>query len=193
MNAGKITRAMIVCDSPKAAETYSDILKKEGISDILACSGGAEAKRKILEKEVDVVLVNSPLRKESAESTAIDIASKNACQVILMVKNEYYEETWDHTSDYGVITVGKPVHMQQLRMGLSFAYIAQRRIAMANNEKLKLQKKLNEVKLVNQAKLLLMQNEGLTEEEAHKKIERYAMNDRLSRAAVAKEIIYRYE
>jgi response regulator NasT len=89
--------------------------------------------------------------------------------------------------------VTKPIHARELAMAIDFSHIAQSRIKMMINENKKLQKKLNEVKFINHAKILLVQYEQLTEEEAHKKIERRAMDERVSRVVVAKDIIDRYE
>ena len=78
-------------------------------------------------------------------------------------------------------------------MAVDFSYIAQRRINIMQNENRKLQKKINEIKYISHAKLMLLEYEGLSEADAHKKIERTAMDERKSRIVVAKEIIDRYE
>ena len=115
------------------------------------------------------------------------------CQVILLIKNEYFDEAHSHTREHGVITVGRPIHPREFSMAVDFSYIAGRRMAMLKNENQKLQKKINEIRFVSRAKLLLMEYEELSEEEAHKKIERRAMDERKSRLLVAKEIVDQYE
>ena len=186
-------QVLLVCDSDKAAEFCRDVLKKQGYPDVFVCKNGPEAKRRLLEHEYELTFINAPLRMESAESVAVDIAEKNISQVILLVKSEHFDEAHAHTRDYGVITVSKPIHSRELSMAIDFSYIAQSRIKMMESENKKLQKKMNELKFINHAKILLVQYESLTEEEAHKKIEKTAMNNRTSRLVVAKEIIDRYE
>ena len=51
---------------------------------------------------------------------------------------------------------------------------------------------MEEIKLVNRAKMLLMQNMSMTEQEAHRFIEKDAMDRGMKRTAVAEEIIKRY-
>ena len=68
-----------------------------------------------------------------------------------------------------------------------------RRLNAVENENENLKRKLNELKLINRAKCLLIEKENLTEEEAHKKIERDAMRYRLSKVRIADEIINQYE
>lgn len=188
-----VKRAILICDSPKISETYRDILSRLKVEKIRLCSSGSEANSRIMDEEFDIAVINAPLRAESAEEIAVHIAEKNLCQVLLMVKAEYLEEINLHTRDYGIISIGKPINMRDFEKALEYVYIFQRRISLIKNENKKLQKKINEMKIINQAKILLVEKEGLTEEEAHKKIERTAMNDRVSRIMVAKEIIYRYE
>ena len=53
------------------------------------------------------------------------------------------------------------------------------------------EEKLEEIKIVNRAKIILVENLHLTEEEAHKFIEKSAMNERKSKVFIAKKIIER--
>jgi response regulator NasT len=106
---------------------------------------------------------------------------------------EHLEEVTEKVEDFGVITVAKPINKQMFWSALKLARVAQQRISMARKENDRLRKKLEDVKLVSQAKCLLIANQGMSEEEAHKYIEKQAMDQRLSRAEVAKEILQRYE
>lgn len=186
-------QVLLICDSDKATEFCRDVIKKQGYPDVFVCKNGPEAKRRLLEHEYELTIINAPLRMESAEAVAIDIAEKNISQVILFVKAEHFDEVHAHTRDYGVITVSKPIHSRELSMAIDFSHIAQSRIRMMINENKKLQKKMNEIKYISRAKILLVQYEALSEEEAHKKIEKSAMDTRSSRLLIAKQIIDRYE
>lgn len=64
---------------------------------------------------------------------------------------------------------------------------------MAQKESAKLEKKLEDMKLVSRAKLLLITNLGISEESAHKYIEKEAMDSRLTRVEVAQTIIKQYD
>jgi response regulator NasT len=60
-------------------------------------------------------------------------------------------------------------------------------------ENAKLQVKLDEIKMVNRAKCVLMQYLKLTEPQAHRYIEKQAMDTRETKLEVAKSILLRYE
>ncbi len=60
-------------------------------------------------------------------------------------------------------------------------------------ENARLKNKVNETKAVSRAKCLLMEKRNMTEQSAHRFIEKTAMDNRLSRRAVADNIIRNYE
>ncbi len=186
-------RALMICDAPKGTELYRELLSQNGYEDITVVDNGNEAKRRLLDKDFDLCLINAPLKSENGQDLSIDIAEKNICQVLLVVKAEYLDEITAKVEDYGVITVGKPISKQLLWSALKLAKVAQRRINLAQKENAKLRGKLEQLKLVSRAKCLLISYEGMTEQQAHRHIEQTAMNERLSREEIAKNIVNKYE
>ena len=65
--------------------------------------------------------------------------------------------------------------------------------APLSDENDRLKKSLADIRLVNRAKCLLIEKLGLTEEEAHKEMEKQAMNRRMEKVELAKKIIEKYE
>ncbi len=186
-------RALIVCDNDKGTQFYKSFLKENGIVDFISVDNGPMAKRTLMEYDFDLCIINGPLGGNLGEELAIDIAETNVCQVILFVKAQYIEEVTASVEDYGVITVSKPINKQMFWQALKLARVAQRRINMAQKESKKLEKKLEDMKVISRAKLLLIMNKGLSEEEAHRYIEKKAMDSRLARVDIALEIINGYE
>ena len=64
---------------------------------------------------------------------------------------------------------------------------------MAQRQNVKLEKKLEELKTISRAKLLLIINEDMSEEEAHRYLERNAMDMRISKYQMALDIIQKYK
>ena len=56
----------------------------------------------------------------------------------------------------------------------------------------KMQQKLKDIRIVDKAKCLLIQYEGMTEEDAHRRIEKQAMDRRLPKREIAEEILASY-
>ena len=186
-------RALIVCDAPKGTAFFRDYLIQNGCDEVTTVDNGAEAKRRMVEGEYDICIINAPLRTETGERLSIELAEKNICQVLLFVKADRMEELTEKVEDYGVITVAKPISRQMFWSALKLARVTQRRLTMARRENAKLQKKIEDLKLVSRAKLVLISYAGMSEEEAHKYLERQAMDRRMPRADVAREVLDQYE
>jgi response regulator NasT len=182
-------RALIVCDNEKGTSFYKSFLKENGYMDMVAVTSGPMAKRAILDYDFDICIINGPIGGASGEELSKDIAEKNICQVILFVKAERLEEISAQVEDYGVITVGKPINKQLFWQALKLAKVAQRRINMAQKENEKLERKLADMKVISRAKILLMVENNISEEEAHKLIEKQAMDRRMTRIEIAREIV----
>ena len=61
------------------------------------------------------------------------------------------------------------------------------------NENEKLKEKINDIRLIDRAKLTLIQYLKMSEEESHKYIEKQAMDLRITKVEVAKNILKIYE
>ena len=112
--------------------------------------------------------------------------------MLLAVKSEQWEEISEQASSFGVLTLGKPFSrgMFSQAVGLLLASQAKAQCYRAENEKLR--QKLEELRIVSRAKCLLVEYLHLNEEEAHKHLERQAMEERKTRRAVAEEILREY-
>ena len=182
-------QALIICDAPKGREFFEDILTKNGYEHIVVAMDGEEGKRALIEGEFDICVINAPMHNTNPIALAKDIASKNICQVILFVREEVFESTAEAVEDYGVMTMSKPVNRQAFWSTLKLAKAASARIAIANREIKRLQKKLDEQKTVGRAKCLLIEKKQMTEAEAHRYMEKQAMDRRVSREVIAEDII----
>ena len=90
---------------------------------------------------------------------------------------------------YDVEGVSRPLFDQAIR----YAAVLRNRLMTVCAEKAKLEKKLADVRVIDRAKCLLIQYRGLTEEQAHRAIEKQAMDTRQTRVAVAQTVINHYD
>ena len=152
-----------------------------------------EARRVLVERAFDLCIINAPLPDETGYKLSTDIIGSKVNQVILVLKREVAAEVTEKVEDYGVFTVEKPISVATFWSALKMASAAYKRLNAVRNENERLRQQLMDVKLVNRAKCLLIEKEGLSEDDAHKKIEQDAMRYRLSRTRIAREIINQYE
>lgn len=182
-------RALIICDSPKATGFYEDFLKAYGVSWIIVAQDGTYAKEKLAMDDYDVCIIHYPLRGERGVKTVLDIAEKNVCQVILFVREEGLPDMLDAVDQSGIITLGRPISKGLFRSALLMSDAVVVRMLRAQERIAKLEKQLRETKQIVRAKCLLIEKKGVSEEEAHKFIEKQAMDQRIGRIEVAEEII----
>ena len=188
-----MSQALVVSSNEKAMLSISSLLKEYELSvDIHKCSCGSEARRYILENELDLVVINAPLSDESGEDLAVMVTEQSLAGSILLVKGEYFEATQTLFGEQGVLIVSKPILKQVFFQSLALARSMRRRLSSLQHENDKLQKKIEEIKLIDRAKLTLMQTLAMSEQQAHRHIEQEAMNLRISRYEVACTIIQTY-
>lgn len=185
--------ALIISYSNKVADSLAEILAQASVADITTLSNGGEARRMLIEKEFDLYIINTPLPDEFGESLALNIASKGSNVVILLVKAEFYDEISARVEDYGVITVAKPISRTLFWNALKLAIAAHKKLKAIHNENTKLVQKIEDIRIIDRAKCVLVSRFSLTEPEAHRYIEKKAMDSRMTRRKVAEEILVMYE
>ena len=152
----------------------------------------SEARRELLERDYDIIIINSPLKDDFGLNAAIDFSYKYGIAVLFFARQEIYDEVYDKAYDYGIMTLSKPTSKQVVLQSLKLIESTIQRKLLYKEKSVSIKDKLEEIKLINNAKLLLIKNEKLSEDEAHKYIEKRAMFIRETKLYVAKEIIKKY-
>lgn len=184
---------LIVSSSVKAEEYLRDILGGGQFSPVVTASGAGEAKRMQLENHYDLVLINAPLSDDFGTDLAIEIAEDSASGVILFVKNELFEQVSYKAEDYGILTVSKPGSRQGIYQAIKLLVAMRRKIKAFESKAVTLEAKMKEIRLINRAKWLLIERFKMSESEAHKYIEKTAMDNCVKRGEIAENIIRTYE
>ena len=89
--------------------------------------------------------------------------------------------------------MARPLGKKSLRSALRFALIARDRLAHIRADNAQLRGELQETRLVDRAKCILIQYLNMSETQAHRYIEKQAMDMRISRLNVAENILKTYE
>ncbi len=186
-------RTLLISGSDKGLDGVTNFLKDCGCRSITTISSGSEARRIVLHDDYGLILINTPLLDESGYQLALKLSESTCAGVILICKADAAEEMSSRTMDYGVCVVARPlskaVFLQAIRTGMAFNH----RLLTMRKENNKLRTKLEELRYVSRAKFLLIAQQQMTEEAAHRYIEKNAMDTRRTRKEVSLEIIARYE
>ena len=152
-----------------------------------------EARRRIAETDFDIVLINGPLPDDFGMRLAIDICTNSGAGVLLMVKNDLFNDIYAKVISYGVITLSKPTNSQMVAHNLRILCATRERMRQIQARQATVEEKIEEMRLVNRAKWLLIECLGMTEPEAHRYIEKQSMDERISKREVAESIIKTYK
>jgi response regulator NasT len=121
------------------------------------------------------------------------VAAKGAAGVILFVGSDFFDEISHKVEEYGVIAVSKPVNRAMLWNALRVSQAVHKRLRTVQNENKRLLQKIEDIRVIDRAKCTLISGLAMTEPEAHKYIEKQAMDMRITKRAVAETILKTYE
>jgi len=185
--------ALVVSNAEKETAFFTELLSAASIHHVVSIKSVDNAQKLILQEDFDLVIVNAPLRDESGENFSRYIASRGISQVILLVKNEYFDTVSPACEDNGVFVISKPVEKTVFLYALSLAKSAQSRIKRIMNENAQLKQKIEDIRIIDRAKCILISIMKMNEQEAHKYIEKQAMDIRSTKRIVAEGILKLYE
>lgn len=188
-----IRKILIVCSTEKGVKVISDNLNEIGYSHIDTVKNGGSARRRLVEEDYDLIIIDSPLTDELGSDLAIKIVEDSLSGVIVTTKAENADLLTEKLDPYGVFILSKPFLKVLFFQLVRLVFTSLNRLNSIKKEQDKLQGKVDDIRIVNRAKCLLIQYAQMSEEKAHKYLEKTAMDERLSRREVAEKIIKYYE
>ncbi len=184
---------LIISSSKKGVNFFKDVLSQNFNGEITAVATGGEARRLIVDRDFDLCIINAPLSDETGEILACDIVSDKVSQAILVVKSEIADEVSIKVEEHGVITLGKPMNRLIFWNSFKVANAIHNKVSKLKRENTSLIKKIEDIKMIDRAKCLLIEYLKMSECEAHRHIEKQAMDMRMTKRQISESIIKRYE
>ena len=184
---------LVASGSAKMIELISEILPKASFAPITTVTSAGEAKRLMVSSTFDVVIINTPLPDEFGTELALDITTNKYSGVLLIVKTDLFEQVAYKVEEYGVLTIVKPNSKQGFYQAVKLLTATKNRIKKSEKKNETLQAKMDEIRLVNRAKWILIDRMNLNEAGAHRYIEKQAMDMRTTRREIALNILRTYE
>ena len=148
-----------------------------------------EARRLATERSFNIIIADSGDGYDT--DFAINVADSYST-ILLLVPNEHFDEISYRVEGYGILTITKPFEPFYFYNMVKIAIAVQYKVQVLSSQTTKLKVKMEEIKLVNRAKMLLMSNMNMSEQEAHRYIEKEAMDRGMRRTAISEEIIKTY-
>ena len=189
----RVYSVLIVSDTEKFTSSLSSLLPENTFDPVVRVSDAAMAKRAMLEREFDVVLINGTRADDRAAKLAIDVCSERNSVALLFVRSALYAEIYAKVTDFGVLTLSLPSSPQMVTQALDWVRATRERMRKYEKTAYTVQQKMEEIRAVNRAKWLLIDVLKMTESDAHRYIEKQAMDRCVSKLEVAKGIINTYK
>lgn len=186
-------RVLIVSSTSKGTEFLTELLRSDAFSSITAVRSGAEARRLLIDDSFDLVVINAPLGDEFGSELALSLAGSSTSGILLVVRAELADQVSAKVEDYGVFVVAKPMNRQLFYQAVKLVTASRRRLLGLRRENSQLQKRIEEIRIIDRAKCALIQYLGMTEAQAHRYIEKQAMDMRMTKGQVAENILKTYE
>ena len=151
-----------------------------------------QARRLIVERKFDIVILDSPVGSNKGFNFVLSVCDSDEYGILTVVNTSDYDEAYFRLHDYGVYVLSKPVDEALLAQSLRIICLTRDKINEIKKNNLSPKDKLDEIKLVAEAKMLIVKKLHIDENQAHKLIEQTAMNLRITKKATAEMFIKKY-
>lgn len=190
---GRMNNILLAAGSDKTLDLLRKMLGEvlEEVN-IISVSGGSDARLSLKENDIDLVVVNTPMKDEQGIEFAVYAAESEKNPVILVTNPESYSRVGQKLEEHGVVAMKRPVERKIFSCALRDAMVFGRVSNRLKSENRELKESIEETKLVNRAKGMLMSHLNMTESQAHRYIEKQAMDLRVSKKSVSQSILRTY-
>ena len=184
---------LVVSAAQKFNEAFAAMLPGSEYYPVRFVGNIAAARREMVNKTYDLVIINAPLPDEFGHELCMDAVASTDAGVVFLVKAAQAEQLLAPLNEQGVLLLSKPFSNTLFVQAMHMAAASNHRLQRLRQENARLQDKISQIRLVSRAKCCLVEHAHLTEAEAHRRIEKLAMDTRRDRTEIAQEILDSYE
>ena len=142
--------------------------------------------------DFDVIIVSTPLKSEFGLDYVSEISRKSGAAIIVLARADIAEDVQSRIKFTGAFVLGKPFPKSVLAQTVKMALLARENISRLEQEKSELSKQLDDVKIIDRAKCCLIEYLNLTENQAHRHIQKLAMDTRRTQREIAEDVLRTY-
>lgn len=180
---------IVAMQNLQAAEKIKYALQREGYSVGDICTSGNETIRKVRTALPDILLINFEMPDVTGLEVATIAGDENMCSVILFISNTQREFCTSIVEDYDITLFLKPINRIALLSTIDAVLQNRHRMGKMEKELNQLKKGLEDRKVVERAKGILMKRKSISEGEAYRRIQKMSMDSRVAMRDIALKII----
>ena len=140
-----------------------------------------------------LIVVQSDVPDAQALRRCAGLAERAEAVFLLLVRQEAYGAAWRFLQKYGVCVMTWPMEQAVLTQTLRNLLLLKKSMQTMQAQTDQLRSQLQDLKRIQKAKGLLMRQLGMTEQDAHRWIEKAAMDRCVKKREIAETIIRMYE
>lgn len=188
----RVYSVLLVSASEKFRDSLLPLLPEPACSPVVTAASVGSAERKRNQRDFDFVLVDSPLPDDAGIRFAIDCCRSGGTVAVIFAAAALYDQVNARAAEHGVFVLPRPIPRDAVLRGLNWMTAARERLRLYEKKVQPLEEKMEEIRLVNRAKWLLIGELKMSEPDAHHYINHQAMNRCVPKRTVAEEIIKLY-
>lgn len=187
MKLRSLKNVLVISENKTFFDSMKLILPPDEFAVEHTCSGG-EARRLIVNRQFDILVINAPLPDEHGLSFATDYVD-SSMGILLVCPPETYDALSVDGEENGIIVLSSSNPPAFVYVAIKMISSMVKRLEWLEKKNRTLQEKMEDIRIVNKAKWALIDKNKMNEAEAHKYIEKMAMDKRISRREVAEMIL----
>lgn len=184
---------LIIAKQRDVSQALSRLARPLKFNNIDITDSANEARRLVQRKDYNLIIINTPLHHEFGDDLALDFLERDGVDVVLIVKSSDLQSFSDKLYKEPIFIIERPLNKETLLRNLNYILSVQKRNERVTKNYSKLKKNLENQKIQFRAKLVLMEKLNMSEEEAHRYIQKQAMDSRRTPAEVSKSLIEFYQ
>ncbi|WP_295363491.1 ANTAR domain-containing response regulator [uncultured Pseudoramibacter sp.] len=189
LNNQRVYRVLLISSAERFNTALQALLPERRYSPVTIVTNAAAGRRALNDQPYDFVIINTPLPDEFGSELAIHLSQNRAVVPLLFVGRDHMDDIHNQVAEYGVLTLPKPATGENVRLGLRWMAVYRERLRRLEKKSVSLEDKMKEIRLVNKAKWLLIDQKNMNEMDAHHFIEKQAMNHSVSKGTIAEAIL----
>ena len=189
----RVYKVALVSSSEKFNGAMLPLLLKNRFSPISVYRDVKSARRVISKEKPDIVIINTPLPDDFGTSLALDVSETDGVCVLLFTRAENFSELSSVLAPYGVLTLPKPTSPELTEEVVELMCATRERLRRIEIKKSFAEERMEDIRVVNKAKWFLIEQLKMTEQEAHRYIEKQAMDRCVTKRVIAENILSTYK
>ncbi|MFP4698636.1 MAG: ANTAR domain-containing response regulator [Eubacteriales bacterium] len=186
-------RIMIGAGVEKTLKQLTQFFISNGYSIVGEADDGYEFLRRIHSVYPDICVLDSYIKGLNCREISEVLISENIAPVIAVVKEHEMQNFIHLNQETSFVPIIKPINKSMLLNTIQILIKTNRNIQKLEKEVKTLRDTNSEKEIISKAKKLLMINMHLTEEEAHRRIQKQSMEKGTPKIRIAEEILLMYE